>query len=88
MSQWQKGSGTGISRAHSESFKLDLKGDGVVAGLALVGQCSSIDQGQVAAHPPRVKWAWSARSLKCLYTNACSVGNKQEELQIHVRAGN
>ena len=69
---------------HSESFKVDLKGDGVVAGLALVGQCSSTDQGQVAFHPPRVKSACSACSLKCLYTNACSVGNKQEELEIHV----
>mgnify|MGYP001624879099 CR=1 FL=1 len=52
ISQWQKGSGRGISRAHSESFTVDLKGDGVVAGLALVRQRSSTDQGQVASHPP------------------------------------
>jgi len=25
-------------------------------------------------------------SLKCLYTNACSIGNKQEELEICVRS--
>ena len=43
ISQRQKGSRKGISRARLESFKLDLKGDGVVVGLALVGQCSSIE---------------------------------------------
>ncbi|XP_010078459.1 PREDICTED: focadhesin-like, partial [Pterocles gutturalis] len=35
----------------------------------------------------RVKQACSAHSLKCLYTNACSMGNKQEELEIHVGSG-
>ena len=66
-------------RSHSESFKVDLKGDGFVAGLALVGQCSSTDQGQVASHTPRVKSVCSSCSLKCLYTNARSVGNKHKE---------
>ena len=64
-----------------------MKGDGVVAGLALVGQRSSTDEGRVASHPPRVKWVCSACSLKCLYTNARSVGSKQEELEIRVQAG-
>jgi len=70
-----------------ESFKLDSKGGGVVDGLALVGQSSSIDEDQQASHHPLVKWVCSTRSLKCLYTNAHSMGNKQEELEIHVWAG-
>ena len=52
-----------------------------------MGQRSSTDEGRVASHPPRVKWACSACSLKCLYTNALSVGSKQEELEIRVQAG-
>ena len=70
-----------------QSFKLDLEGDGAVAGLALVGQCSNIDEDWQAFLPPRVKSAYSAPSLKGLYTNAHSMGNKEEELQIHVRSG-
>lgn len=50
-------------------------------------QRSSTDEGRVASHPPRVKWVCSACSLKCLYTNARSVGSKQEELEIRVQAG-
>ena len=70
-----------------ESFKLDPKGEGVVAGLAPVEQRPSSDEDWEASHPPRVKSACSARSLKCLYTSARSMGNKQEELEIHVRSG-
>ena len=32
------------------------------------------------------EWQGDAASLKCLYTNACSMGNKQEELEICVRS--
>lgn len=70
-----------------ESFKLDSKEDGVVDRLALVEQHSSIDEDWEASHPSRVKSACSAHSLKCLYTNARSVGNKQVELEIHDQTG-
>lgn len=70
-----------------ESFKLDSKGDGVVAGLASVGQHSRVDEGWEASHTPRVRSVCSVQSLKCLYTNVCSMGNKQEELETCVRAG-
>lgn len=84
ISEGQKGSWTGISRAHFETFKLDPKGEGVVAGLALLVQRSSSDEDRETSHPPRVKSACSAHSLKCLYTSAHSMGNKQKELEIHV----
>uniref|UniRef100_A0A8B9I413 Uncharacterized protein n=1 Tax=Anser brachyrhynchus TaxID=132585 RepID=A0A8B9I413_9AVES len=87
ISQGQKCSGTGISMAHLESFKLDAKGDGVVAGLAPVGQHPNTDEDRAASHAPGVKSACSSRSLKCLYTNAHSMGNKQEELEIRVQSG-
>lgn len=76
-----------MRRGHPKSFRVDLKGDGVVAGLAVLGQRPRTDQGQGASHPPRVKSACSAHSLKCLYTNVCSVGNKQELLETRVQAG-
>jgi len=34
---------------------------------------------------PPGKPAHSITSLKCLYTNACSMGNRQEELEVCVR---
>lgn len=37
--------------------------------------------------PLRVKSVCSAHSLRCLYTNAHSMGNKQEKLEIHAREG-
>ena len=70
-----------------ESFKLDLKGDGVAAGLAQVGQWPRSDEDQEASHPHGVKSARSARSLKCLDTSVCNMGNKQEELEIRVWSG-
>jgi len=60
---------------------------GVVVRLALVEQHSSTDEDQEVTHPARVKLECSAHSLKCLYTNTCSLGNKQEELETCVRAG-
>ena len=87
ISQGQKDAGAGISWAHLESFKLGSKGDGVVAGLVPVGQHSKTDEDRVASYAPREKLVCSARSLKCLYTNARSMGNKQEELESDVRSG-
>ena len=34
------------------------------------------------------KVTWSTAQLKCLYTNACSMGNKQEELEVIVQLEN
>jgi len=39
--------------------------------------------GRFSCSPPGKSACWSS-SLKCLYTNACSTGNKQEELEIYV----
>lgn len=82
--QWQMDSGTGISGAYLKIFKQDLKGDRVVAGLTMVEQQSSTDEGREASHSSRVKLARSACSLKYLYTNEHSMGNRQEELEILV----
>jgi len=38
-----------------------------------------------SCNPPVKPACWSS-SLKCLYTNACSTGNKQEELEICVQS--
>jgi len=77
----------GISGAHLESFKLHLKGDRTVTGLVLVGQHCSIVEDWEASHSHRVKSVCSACSMKCLYTIARSMGNKQEELEICVQPG-
>jgi len=41
--------------------------------------------GRSSCTPPG-KPACSSSSLKCLYTNACSMGNKQKELELHVQS--
>ena len=51
------------------------------------GQHCGTDEDLESSHPPRVNSACSARSLKCLYTNAHVMENKQEELETCVRAG-
>ena len=74
--------------AQLESFRLDPKGNEVIARLAPLGQCPSSVEDWETLHPSRVKSVCSACSLKCLYTKAHSMGNKQEELEIRVRSGN
>jgi len=41
----------------------------------------------IEAFPPR-KGVGSTALLKCIYTNACSVGNKQEELEAIMQQDN
>lgn len=40
--------------------------------------------GEILQSPSREPTCWGA-SLKCLYTNACSMGNKHDEIQICVQ---
>lgn len=51
LSQRPESSEAGISRAYLESFKLDLKGDGAVSGLAPVGQHYSIEEAPGSLSP-------------------------------------
>ncbi|GAB0210277.1 hypothetical protein GRJ2_003493500 [Grus japonensis] len=74
----------GISQANQSSDKCSL--------------AASQDENQKANHlkdvygyggpscTPPGKPPYSITSLKCLYTNACSMGNKQEELEVCVRS--
>ncbi|KAJ7413330.1 hypothetical protein WISP_91339 [Willisornis vidua] len=64
-----------INRANQRGFKLDLKGEGIETGLFK-------DQPKDGKPELRVQ---SAAHLKCMYTNACSMGNKQKELEAIVQ---
>lgn len=72
--QWQNSSGAGTGRAHSKSFKLNSKEDGVVDGLVQVEQPSSINEDWEDSLAPSVKLPWSACSLQYLYTTHTAWG--------------
>ncbi|PKU41110.1 hypothetical protein llap_8580 [Limosa lapponica baueri] len=86
---------TGLGRAHQTGFKLDLKGEGdetssrdvrVFDGLEITDAPGN-GQVEVKASSSK-KVAGPIAQLKCFYTNARSMGNKQEELEAVVQQEN
>jgi len=68
----------GAGRAHWEGFKLDMKGEGSKT-RPVRDEPRGTMMGLGMMHEAQ---------LKCMYTNACSMGNKQEELEAIVQQAN
>ena len=68
----------GASRAYQKSFKLAKTGERDKTGLTRDETRGTILQLGVK----------QMTQLKCIYTNACSMGNKQEELEVIVQQAN
>ena len=85
VSQGQKGSVTGISRAHLESFKLDLKGDVAVAGVAPVGQHSSIYEDWEASHPPMINLTYDLVAITETWWNSSHDWNRAMDGSVRLR---
>jgi len=66
---------TGASRTYRKSFKLATVGEGDKTELTR-------DEARGAMLELGVR---QMTQLKCIYTNACSMGNKQEELEAVVQ---
>jgi len=66
-----KNSRTWVGRAHQEGFKPGLKGEGVITRLTREEpRCGMLRLGVILT-----------AQLKCIYANAHSEGNTQEELE-------
>jgi len=74
VSKGKKGSCSRASRAHQKGFKLGSKGNGDI---------TLIRDGPRRGMP--VSGVRSTAQLKCIYANARSMGNKQEELEAIVQ---
>ena len=68
----------GASRGYRKSLKLAMMEDGDKTGLTR-------DEPRETMLELRVRLM---TQLKCVYTNACSIGNKQEELEAIVHQAN
>ncbi|PKU32319.1 adaptin ear-binding coat-associated protein 1 [Limosa lapponica baueri] len=83
---------TGVGRPHQKVFKLTLNGEGEesISSDARVnnglGTMAEPGNGQVEVRPSYTKKVVGlVAQLKCFYTNAGSMGNKQEELEAIVQ---
>ena len=77
--------GAGNTAAHTKSYDDET----VTAGA--IGKGNGENQGKYLKRIKELTFSEvtkTAAPLKCLYTNACSLGNKQEELEATVLLGN
>ena len=70
----------GAGRACGEGFKLDMRWEGDKTRPARDEPRGMIDGSGVRREP--------LAQLKCIYSNACSMGSKQEELEAIVQQSN
>ncbi|PKU46871.1 rna-directed dna polymerase from mobile element jockey-like [Limosa lapponica baueri] len=67
----EKGTRPGVNKGHGQSFKLEVKGE---------GDKTRPTGNEPGGKGPRMR-VKSGAQLKCIYANACSMGNKQDELE-------